>query len=132
MSNFPFEVDESQIGKVVVTFADFDTRSELNCFQPWQARHKRHKAQKRLIALYFMLSQRSIQLPCKVTILRLANRFLDAHDNLPSSMKWVVDQIALELTGDKRPGLADGDKRITWDYGQEKAKKKGLRIVFEF
>lgn len=130
--NCLFEVDDSVPGRVVVHYPAFDTQSELNCFQNWRVRHARHKRQKDLVALYFASSHTKVAPPCKCTLVRQANRFLDDHDNLPSSMKWVVDAIALHLTGDKRPGLADGDKRLTWSYSQEKAKKKGLRIIFEF
>ena len=42
---------------------------------------------------------------------------LDAHDNLPASMKACVDQVAHWLDRD------DADPSITWQYGQRPGKK---------
>jgi hypothetical protein len=53
--------------------------------------------------------------PWVVTVVRLGPRELDAHDNLGTSAKGVVDEIAAWL------GLrGDNDPRVTWRYAQEK------------
>jgi hypothetical protein len=53
--------------------------------------------------------------PWIVTVVRLGPRELDAHDNLGTSAKGVVDEIAAWL------GLgSDRDPRVTWRYAQEK------------
>lgn len=40
--------------------------------------------------------------------------------NVVGSFKYVQDQIAACITGDTRPGMADGDERLTWEYKQTK------------
>ncbi len=54
-----------------------------------------------------------------ITLKRIAPKALDAHDNLPQSMKPLVDGIAdaLGLTNDR-------DERVTWRYAQE---RRGVR-----
>lgn len=62
--------------------------------------------------------------PIHVHLVRLAPRKLDS-DNLAGSQKHVRDAIAKFL------GVDDGDEaRITFSYGQEKAKWYGVRIQF--
>lgn len=59
---------------------------------------------------------------------------LDAHDNLPMSMKCVTDTIASLLTGDRRPGRADGCLDLKIRYDQRKPNKgelTGVEITIE-
>lgn len=67
------------------------------------------------------------QFPVTVTVTRISAGELDAHDNLRGALKAVVDQIA------EHYGVADKDKRFTWQYAQEKAKRGtyGVRIRIE-
>lgn len=58
-------------------------------------------------------------LPVTVRLTRLAPGSLDEHDNLPSSMKHVVDHIA-DLYG-----VPDNDPRITWQPVQQEREKVG-------
>lgn len=66
---------------------------------------------------------------------------LDEEDNLRMAFKWIKDEISVCLVPEKRTyytdkkgklrevkGRADDDKRIKWEYGQEKARKLGIRI----
>jgi hypothetical protein len=39
---------------------------------------------------------------------------LDAHDNLPSAFKHIVDELAAWM------GVDDADQRVQWRYEQEK------------
>lgn len=66
-------------------------------------------------------------LPITVTLTRISAGELDAHDNLRGSLKAVVDQIAEQY------GIADKDKRIDWQYAQEKAPRgtHGVRVKIE-
>jgi len=105
------------------------TVSEGNCFEPWQKKAARHKEQHSQIAIYLLNCQ--IQMPCVVTLTRYGIKELDAHDNLRSAFKYIVDKIAEILTG-KKNGKGDSDQRITWRYDQVKSKTKGIKIVFEF
>ncbi len=48
------------------------------------------------------------------------------------AFKYVADAIADQLIPGLRPGMADDDPRITWEYAQEKAKKLGVRIEITY
>ncbi len=88
------------------------TVTECNTLGHWRVKSKRAKEQ-RWIA-HASLRSHTLRLPCVVTITRIAAGTLDAHDNLPSALKHVVDGIADAL------GVADNDARVTWRYAQEK------------
>lgn len=110
------------------------TVSEANSSEHWTKKHRRKQAQR--FALEFGLAwyKKEIRLPCHITLTRIAPRSLDTGDNLPCSFKHIRDVIAELITGDKRPGLADSDERLTWEYKQEKGKPKqyAIRITFKF
>jgi hypothetical protein len=88
------------------------TQTECNTNEHWRVRALRAKMQVEAVRLH--LRGKRISLPCVVTLTRIAPGTLDAHDNLPSALKHVVDAIATEL------GVPDNDPRITWQYAQEK------------
>lgn len=118
-------------GKLIATLP-ITTVSEANCSESWQKRHIRHARQKDAVNLALSPSIRQIKLPCRVTVIRYASRFLDAHDNLRMSLKYIVDQVADCLVPGLKPGRADDDRRITWAYDQVKSKEKYIKIVIEF
>ena len=63
-------------------------------------------------------------LPCVVLLCRIANSTgLDEHDNLPGSMKPMVDGVAKWL------GIDDRDNRVQWRYSQERGAEYGVRIT---
>lgn len=108
------------------------TVSEANCSQHWTIKHKRHKGQKRIIALWASANNiKATSLPCTITLTRLAPLMLDEGDNLPCSMKYLRDYIAGEILPGLAAGRADGDKRITWRYAQEKSAILALRIEID-
>lgn len=106
------------------------TVSEANCSQHWRVKKKRHDRQKEIIRLWSI--QNNIQattLPCKIRLTRLSpGNGLDEDDNLRMAFKWVKDYIADQIIRGLAAGRADGDKRITWEYGQEKASILSIRI----
>jgi hypothetical protein len=113
------------------------TVSEANSSEHWTKKHARKKQQRKICTFYLKSTSRvseKIELPCLITLTRISPRFLDTGDNLPCSFKHMRDVIAELITGDTRPGLADSDDRLTWEYKQEKGKPKqyGIRITFEF
>lgn len=55
--------------------------------------------------------------PVAVKVVRVAPRRLDAHDNLRSACKSVVDEVALWLRL-----TTDADPRVTWDYDQRRGR----------
>ena len=116
------------------------TVSEANSSEHWRVKAHRHKQQQHFIALSFALYADKIQLPCTITLTRLAPRTLDT-DNLQSAFKYIRDELSDLILPDKKKaytdkygrlkflkGRADDDTRITWVYCQEKSKSLGLRI----
>ena len=113
------------------------TVSEANVSEHWTKKHKRKKQQRKICTFYLKSTSRiseKVKLPCCITLTRIAPRSLDIGDNLPMSFKHLRDVIAEILTGDIRPGLADSDDRLTWEYKQEKGKPKqyAVRITFQY
>lgn len=105
--------------------------SEANTCDHWTKKSARHKKQKAVIQLSLRPVISEVSLPCIVQLTRIAPRFLDEHDNLRSSLKWVVDSIASLLFPNLKPGRADDDKRITWLYAQDKGgiRQYALKVV---
>jgi len=77
----------------------------------WVVRAARVKHQRHTVAWSLRPHARPA-LPVTVTLVRIAPRKIDSHDNLPRSGKAVVDQIAEWL------GIKDNDERVTWRYSQ--------------
>lgn len=107
------------------------TISEANCHEHWTKRHRRHKKQKNILFWYLLECKKLVKFPCTITFIRYAPKFLDAHDNLPMSMKWLCDQLCAEITGDLRPGRADDFEGIKIQYDQVKCKKYAVKIIIE-
>jgi hypothetical protein len=104
------------------------TESEMNMSEHWGTRASRANTQKRMINLAFH-SHSPIELPCTVRLIRISQRELDG-DNLQGAFKYVRDAIADNLIPGLKPGRADGDPRITWEYDQEKGKPIHVKIIF--
>ncbi len=104
--------------------------SELNNTDYWRKKY----ARKKIIQLQIWNVMRTLELPelnvpCEVTLTRIAPRSLD-EDNLIGAMKSVRDSVASQLIPGLAPGRADSFKDITWKYSQTKAKPKyyALRV----
>lgn len=123
-----FEVCE---GKVLVDLP-LQTKSEANCFEPWQVKHRRHKDQQRLVAHALGPLRDKIKLPCRIMLTRFAPDELDAFDNLPMSFKYIVDAVCAIITGNYVAGKADSDKRISIACDQVKSKAYGIRIEITY
>lgn len=106
------------------------TVSESNCQTHWTQKYKRHKAQKKGLSLALNEAWIVPSLPCKVTLIRIAPRNLDG-DNLQGAFKHIRDIIADFLIPGLKPGRADGDPRIHWDYEQERgaAREYAIKIL---
>lgn len=118
-------------GKVVLDLP-LQTASEANRFEHWRVRHQRKQNQKEIVALGLIPLRDKIKLPCKIMLTRLAPDELDAFENLPMSFKYIVDAVCAIITGDYRPGRADGDKRISLACDQVKNKEYGVRIEITY
>ena len=87
-------------------------------------RSKRIKAQRQ--GTHWALKQiAKPSFPVTVLMTRIApsTNGLDAHDNLPGSLKPAVDGVADWL------GIRDDDKRVTWSYSQERGADYGVRVT---
>lgn len=110
------------------------TCTEGNAKEHWRARHGRAKAQRGAVAKVLPWHLRAAGWdPCwdghllppggvLVTLTRLApGNGLDPHDNLPGSMKHIVDEITKQL------GLKDDrSPMVTWAYDQRRTKRTDL------
>lgn len=108
------------------------TVSEANCFEHWRKSHKRHTIQRKTVALALNPIKHQIKLPCSIKLIRYAPAFMDTFENLPMSFKYIVDACCAIITGDFRPGRADGDKRISLSCDQVKSEGYGIKILITF
>jgi hypothetical protein len=110
------------------------TVSESNLSgENWRKKSARHKKQKQFVKIFCKASNvNEALLPCTVKMHRIAPRSFD-YDNLVSSFKWIRDAISEELITGLAIGRADDDKRITWEYIQEKGNpgQYAIRIEIE-
>ncbi len=120
---------EALDGKVVIHLP-LETVSEANNFDHWTKKHKRHNLQKRVVALALNPVLDKIILPCHIKVTRIAPRKLDRWDNLPMSVKYILDACCANITGDFRPGRADDDERITVSYDQTSSSDYGVIVEF--
>lgn len=107
------------------------TISEANPTEHWRVRHNRHKLQKSMLALILRPHCNKLKLPCHIKFTRFAPRKLDRYDNLPMSMKYILDSCCAWITGDHRPGRADDNEKITVSYEQVSSPTYGVKIYFQ-
>ena len=98
--------------------------STPNLREHWAARSRR--AGKHKHDTYFALkaSRAPHELPCVVTLTRVAPRTLDTDNNV-SGLKAVRDGVSLWL------GVDDADPRVMWRYAQTKAGTKQYGLLVE-
>ncbi len=106
------------------------TVSEANNFDHWTKKSARHKRQKKKVSVAINPFRKHLFFPCILRLTRYAPRFLDAHDNLRMSLKYIVDQVCAEITQDFRAGRADDKEGFTFEYAQEKSKEYKVKIEF--
>lgn len=128
LNRFPFSV-ESFAGSVILLLP-VRTVSEANNFDHHMIKHKRHKSQQRTVKLALSQVNRQIVLPCHIILTRYAQRKLDKHDNLPMSLKYILDEICFFITG-KDKGKGDDDARISVAYDQVLSKDYGVKIEIQ-
>lgn len=114
-------------GKVVIHLPVI-TVSEANNFDYWTKKNDRHKLQKRVVAAFIKPVKDKIILPCEIRLTRIAPRKLDRWDNLPMSVKYILDAICAHITGDFRPGRADDNAGIIVSYDQRTSPEYGVII----
>lgn len=100
------------------------TRTECNTNETHWAKARRARSQRDVVLL--MMGHLLLPaLPVKVMLTRCGPRPMDAHDNLPSSCKHIVDEIA------EMYGVPDNDPQIKWEYAQVKRKEFGVIVRIE-
>jgi hypothetical protein len=100
------------------------TVSLLNQREHWRITARRKKLHRAIVTKH-LEGLLPPPLPVRITLTRLSAGTLDAHDNLPSAFKHVVDALATWLEVD------DADPRISWIYGQMKTRPGAHSILLE-
>lgn len=108
------------------------TISELNHTEHWTKKHRRHKLQQKAVWTVLDPIKHQVSTPCHILLTRYAPRKLDKHDNLPISMKYILDAVCAIITGDHRPGRADDDEKITISYDQVQSKNYAVKVLITF
>jgi hypothetical protein len=93
----------------------------------WAQRYRRNTSQQLEVYTELRRAKAPTQVPCRVTLTRIAPRAVDGHDNLQGGFKNVADAVALWLHVD------DADERVQWVYAQRKGAPKtyGVEIQIE-
>lgn len=106
------------------------TVSESNrTSEHWTKKAKRHKKQQQVIRYILNTQEKPPYFPVKVTLTRIAPRSLDSHENLPMAFKWITDAISDWLIPGLAKGRADSDKRIQWEFEQQKGNVREYAIL---
>lgn len=113
--------------------------SIANKVEHWTKRHKRNKILKFLIQRELSVNDVPILPPIersqgervKVALTRIAPRRLDSLDNLPSSMKPIIDTICDWFLPGMKAGRADSDERFSFTLDQQKGKPKEYALRIE-
>lgn len=106
-------------------------RNGKTCYkgEHWTEKHRRHKLQKGSVSLLLRPHRDCLSMPCNITLTRYAPDKLDRFDNLPMSLKWVLDAVCEIITGDTRPGHADSHEGIRdVKYSQIVSKEYGVKV----
>ena len=128
----PFKMDVSKGHDWIELHLPIMTVSEANISEHWTKKAKRHKTQKASVRYLLTPHASSLRLPCEIYLTRYAPRKLDRHDNLPISMKYILDAVCEVITGDYRAGRADDSEEINVTYSQVPSSSYGIRIRIEF
>lgn len=101
-----------------------------NIKEHWRETWRRNKKNHWQLKIAYINVSKLVQLPCIVTITRLAPRLWN-DDNFIFGCKGIRDSIADLIIPGLAPGRADDSEDIQWIYKQEKCKNKGVRIQIQ-
>lgn len=107
------------------------TFSEANSRDHWTIKANRYRRQKGVVALALKPLRNLLKMPCHITMTRFAPRKLDQFDNLPMSLKYILDSCCAIITGDERPGRADGHEGLIVTYNQIISKEYGVKVLIQ-
>lgn len=97
----------------------------------WSEAHRRHAQQKTSVFYFLRPHRKSVQIPCHIKITRYAPKKLDRFDNLPMSLKWILDACCAVITEDYRPGRADGYDGLEVSYHQIQCDEYWVHVRIE-
>jgi|ERR1043166_7989006 hypothetical protein len=105
-------------------------RNGKTCYKSehWTDKHRRHKLQKGTVALLLRPIRHGLRMPCHITLTRYAPTKLDKFDNLPMSMKYILDAICEIITNDFVPGRADSHEGLMVSYDQVVSDEYGVKV----
>lgn len=105
-------------------------RNGKTCYKSehWTDKHRRHRLQKGSVALMLRPIRHGLRMPCHITLTRFAPTKLDKFDNLPMSMKYVLDSICEIITNDFVPGRADAHEGLMVTYEQVVSEEYGVKV----
>lgn len=94
----------------------------------WTEKYRRHRLQKGTVALILNPHRDCFSMPCHITLTRFGPRKLDQFDNLPMSMKYILDSICEVITGDYVAGRADSHEGLKVSYEQVVSSQYAVKI----
>lgn len=105
-------------------------RNGKTCYKSehWTDKHRRHKLQKGSVALMLRPMRHGLRMPCHISLTRYAPTKLDKFDNLPMSMKYILDSICEIITNDFVPGRADAHEGLVVIYDQVVSEEYGVKV----
>lgn len=105
-------------------------RNGKTCYKTehWSEKNLRHRRQKGTVALTLRPVRHHLRLPCHITLTRYAPRKLDRFDNLPMSLKYILDAICEIITNDFVPGRADSHEGLSVSYDQIVSQQYGVKV----
>lgn len=108
-------------------------RNGKTCYKSehWSEKHRRHRLQKGSIALILRPIHHHLRMPCRITLTRYAPRKLDQFDNLPMSLKYILDAICEIITNDYTPGRADSHEGLEVIFKQVICSEYGVSARIE-
>jgi len=114
----------------VYTYLEYHLKPIGNDRKHWSKVHEEFNIQQVLVLSGLNAQVEEIKLPAKITLTRIAPRFLD-YDNLVTAFKHIRDVVADLLIPGLAKGRADGDERLEWLYLQKKGISKEYAIKIE-
>lgn len=108
------------------------TTPESNSREHWHVKALRHSRQREAVRSAWRQNPRTIanleNTPIIIYICRVAPRKLDNHDNLPTSLKSILDEICNCILPGYADGRADGKLKLKVAYAQEKGKVRQYAV----
>lgn len=108
----------------------YKNKAGKTCYkgEHWSDKDRRHKLQKGTVHMLLRPHRDLLSIPCTIVLTRYAPKKLDKFENLPMSLKWVLDAVCEVITNDYVPGHADGNEGIQARAEQIKSDCYGVLV----